>query len=121
MPITRIAVSPDNKLLITGSQVGVLNFYEMPSYQLSKSLFNLTMKISCLAIHNSSELLTYCSSESNRALRLVHLQTGRVFANWPKDNSPLFKVRSVAFDSGSFMAVGNSKGSVLLFGLCHYQ
>lgn len=44
-----------------------------------------------------------------------------VYSNWPTASTPLNKVTDVAFSSGSqYLAIGNSKGRVLLYRLNHF-
>lgn len=55
------------------------------------------------------------------ALRIVHVESSTVFANWPTSKSPLGHVHCAAFSPGcGFFAVGNAKGRVLLYRLHHY-
>ena len=54
-------------------------------------------------------------------LRLVHLPSASVFANWPTSRSPLQYVHAAALSPHSgFLGVGNAKGRVLLYRLHHY-
>ena len=55
------------------------------------------------------------------AMRLLHLPSMTVFANWPTGRSPLHFVHSLAFSpNGGFLAIGNARGRVLLYRLHHY-
>ena len=67
------------------------------------------------------ELLAIASDRTKDALKLIHLPTGTVFQNWPSDRTPLRKVTSLDFSpGGGYLAVGNSRGRVLLYRLNHY-
>ena len=56
------------------------------------------------------------------ALRLVHLESGSVYSNWPHASTPLNYVNSVAFSPGSaFMVVGNARGIAMLYRLKHFD
>lgn len=125
-----VTVTSDGQFLLAGSNLGVLNIYRMTDILDSalesrtlpiKSLMNLTTEISCICSHYKSELLAYSSRDKRNALRLVHLPSGRVFSNWPKEKTPLGHVRNVTFDpSGRHLALGNEKGQVLLYAIRHY-
>lgn len=51
----------------------------------------------------------------------VHVSSQSVFSNWPTSSTPLGKVTATAFSHGSeYLAIGNTRGRVLLYGLRHY-
>lgn len=55
------------------------------------------------------------------ALRLVHVPSLSVYANWPTSRTPLHYVHSLDFSpGGGFLAVGNARGRALLYRLHHY-
>lgn len=67
------------------------------------------------------QILAIASRMKRDALRLVHVPSLTVFANWPTSRTPLGHVHSAAFSpGGGFLAVGNAKGRVLLYRLHHY-
>ena len=127
--ITSIAVPSDGGRIILGSELGILSLYDIDmilstntATEPVKTLMNLTTRITQISAHPSCELFAFSSDDKNRSLRLVHSATGRVFSNWPKDNSPLFRVHTIAFNpSGRYMAIGTSKGSALLYSLRHFE
>jgi len=56
------------------------------------------------------------------ALKLVHLPTMKVFANWPTERTPLGYVQCLEFSpEGGYMAAGNDKGRVLLWKLRAFE
>ena len=58
---------------------------------------------------------------SSMLLSQVHLDSMTVFQNWPTLKTPLSTVSSVDFSPNSyFTAIGNDKGKVLVYNLCHY-
>ena len=66
--------------------------------------------------------MVYCSRVKKDQLRVVHTSTGSVFSNWPTAGTPLDYVQCLDFSAQSrYLAVGNAKGKVLLYGLNHYQ
>lgn len=128
--ITSLALSPDGAFLVVGTELGVLGLCKYEdiiatqdaSVQLGKPFMNLVTRISCARVHPSSELLCFSSPDRIRALRIVHLRSLRVFSNWPKDITPIHRVQDVVFDTtGHYMAIGNEKGNVLIYGLNHFQ
>jgi U3 small nucleolar RNA-associated protein 18 len=85
---------------------------------------NLTTGISTLAWHPSGrgDLLLSASQRTQDALKLVHGDTGRTFANWPTNKTPLHYVTAAAFSPhGGYLTVGNDRGRVLLYRLHHYH
>lgn len=123
--------------LATGSDMGVVNLYR-PSGLVSsasvaagplaaapgtpaKALLNLTTTIDTLAFSPDGQMLAMASRMKRDSLRLVHLPSCTVFANWPTSKTPLGHVHSVAFSpGGGFMAIGNAKGRALLYRMHHY-
>ncbi len=87
-----------------------------------KSLMNLTTPVETLRFNHDGQLLAMASRWAKNALRVVHLPSATVFANWPTSKSPLNYVFSLDFSpSSGFLAVGNDKGRVLLYRLRHYS
>ncbi|KAG8849908.1 hypothetical protein FRB91_009524 [Serendipita sp. 411] len=72
-------------------------------------------------VKSFSELLVMSSRVKKDQLRLVHLPSLSVFSNWPTFNSPLGRINTSAFSPNSeYLAIGNTGGRVLLYGLHHY-
>jgi U3 small nucleolar RNA-associated protein 18 len=132
-----LAASQDSAYLATGSAAGIVNLYGHPSggsgggggSRLArparqpplKSLMNLTTAVDSLAFNADSQLLAMASRMKKDSLRLVHLPSMTVFANWPTSKTPLQYVHSLAFSPNSgYLALGNAKGRVLLYRLHHY-
>jgi U3 small nucleolar RNA-associated protein 18 len=68
-----------------------------------------------------SQILAMASRMNKRALRLVHVPSRTIFANWPTPRTPLHYVHSLAFSpGGGFLAVGTAQGRALLYRLKHY-
>lgn len=86
-----------------------------------KSIMNLTTPIDLLRFNHDSSLLLMASRRKKDACKLVHVQSGTVFANWPTSSTPLHYLTSVDFSPNSgLMALGNDRGRVLLYRLTHY-
>ncbi|KAF6264482.1 WD40-repeat-containing domain protein [Scenedesmus sp. NREL 46B-D3] len=146
---TALALSADSSYLATGGSSGVVNVYRRPAGLLSpvsladadvagagsaagfgvqpaapaplKALMNLTTSIDSLSFSHDSQMLLMGSRLKKDSLRVVHLPSCTVFANWPTSRSPLQYVHCAAFSPHSgFLGIGNAKGRALLYRLHHY-
>lgn len=89
-----------------------------------RTYLNLTTGIDHLEYGGpAGELLSMSSHRTKEALKVAHVGTGRVFANWPTARTPLGYVTGGAAVSpgGGYLACGNDKGRVLLYRLAHYK
>ena len=88
----------------------------------AKALYNLATKADVMRFNAQGTVLAMGSTMQRDALRLVHVPSRTVFANWPTSKTPLHYVHCVAFspDSG-YLAIGNARGRVLLYKLQHYS
>ncbi|KAG2492616.1 hypothetical protein HYH03_009032 [Edaphochlamys debaryana] len=132
-----LAASADGRWLATGSGSGVVNVYARAEVEAAaaraggagrvavepaKSLMNLTTNADTLVFSPDSQMLAAASRMKRDALRLVHLPSLTVFANWPTSRSPLHYVHSLDFSPHcGLLAIGNAKGRALLYRLHHYQ
>jgi len=138
---TALQVSAKSSYYATGSDSGMVNIYSTEtvknlssSRSLSHSIMN-TRSISPLktlgnlttAIHNiqfncDNQIIAFASRHNKDSLRLAHLPSMTVFANWPTSSTPLHYVTSLAFSpSSGYLVVGNDRGKALLYRLHHYQ
>ncbi len=68
-----------------------------------------------------AQMLVMGSRYSKGGLRLVHVPSRTVFANWPTPATPLSYVHCAAFSpGGGLLAIGTGKGRALLYRLNHY-
>jgi len=125
---TALACSPDGAMWATGADSGVVNVYRTRDVEQSanpkpiRAIMNLTTGIDNLVFNADSQVLAAGSRFKKEALKLVHLPTCTVFANWPTMKTPLRTVASVDFSANSgFMSIGNDRGKVLLYRLSHYE
>lgn len=127
---TALAASPDGAHYATGSDAGVVNLYADPHAPGGagapapplKAFMNLTTQVDTLAFSADGDILACASRMKKDALRLVHVPTRTVFANWPTARSPLQFVHCAAFSpGGAYLAVGNARGRALLYRLHHYD
>ncbi|ESK97867.1 cgi-48 family protein [Moniliophthora roreri MCA 2997] len=124
------SAAPSRGLLGIGSTSGLVNMYESSacaSLEVQKqpkpvkTLENLTTPISSMRFNPDGQLLAVASREKKDALKLFHTPSLTTYANWPTSGTPLGHVTSIDFSAGSeYMAIGNSKGRVLLFSLKDY-
>jgi hypothetical protein len=62
------------------------------------------------------QVLAIASNEKRDAMKLLHVPSGTIFSNWPTERTPIRYPYSLDFSpNGSFLAVGNDRGRVLLY------
>ncbi|KAH9947370.1 WD40 repeat-like protein [Amylocystis lapponica] len=114
------------KHLAIGAKTGLVNVYGPDGVSSSgsnrpkplKTIGNLTTSITSLRFNHDSQLLAVASNTKKDQMRMIHLPSLTVFANWPTSSTPLGHVTSIDFSSGSeYVAVGNNRGRVLLYHL----
>ncbi|TKY84990.1 hypothetical protein EX895_006070 [Sporisorium graminicola] len=144
-----LEVSPNGKFWTVGSEGGIVNVYKRPqeSYNFSsasvassravddaasgkvpggnmdpvKTIENLVTTTTTMRWNGDGQILAIASKAKRDALRLVHFPSMRVFSNWPTSGTPLGSVSAVDFSPGSqYVAIGNTRGKVLLYSLRHY-
>ncbi|KAM6497715.1 WD40-repeat-containing domain protein [Amanita muscaria] len=117
--------------LAIGSNSGLVNVYGADSFSHDaeltqnpkplKSVANLVTPISTLRFNHDAQLLAIASQEKKDAMRLIHLPSLTSFANWPTSSTPLGHVTAVDFSARSeYIAIGNTRGRVLLYHLRDY-
>lgn len=123
-----IQLSPNQRLLATGSQEGVVNIYDYESIFASKApqpekrFMNLRTAITDLQFNHSSELLAMCSSEAPNAFKLAHFPSATVYSNFPAQNEKVGFVTSMAFSPhSSFLAFATKGKQVPLFRLKYFK
>ncbi|GAB0491094.1 hypothetical protein MMPV_002342 [Pyropia vietnamensis] len=120
----------------TGSASGVVNLYGEevgqwagkgvgtlggPPPPVIKAFPNLTTAVGAAAFSPDGAMLASSSYKVKNALRLAHVASRSVFANWPTVKTGLGRVHSLAWSpSGGYLAVGNEVGRALLFRLKAY-
>jgi len=123
-----------HKYAAVGAESGVVSVYDMAgavqdptTHSVSgpsklKSVMNLTMKITSLAIHPSGELMAMASDHKKDHMKMVHLPSCSVFSNWPTERTPLGRVKCLDFSpGGAYLAQGDHRGKVMLYRLNHYS
>ncbi|KAJ1732183.1 U3 snoRNP protein [Coemansia biformis] len=132
---TCLGISRDGSYYASGDNAGVVNLYDTRTMRAGndndasafftvkpfKAISNLTTSVLGCKFNHNSEILGIYSHKKADQLKLVHLPTGTVFANWPSVSSHLGQVQCIDFSPQSgFMAVGNDGGKALLYRLQHY-
>jgi U3 small nucleolar RNA-associated protein 18 len=119
-----IANSPDGRWQAIGDKSGVVNIYSLSDEHPGtphKAIGNLVTAATMLKWNHDSQMLTIASPKIMGALRVVHVPSFTVFANWPMDNAHLQFVSSVDVSpSSGYLSVGNRKGQAQLFRLLSY-
>lgn len=124
---TALTCSPASaSVFASASDTGVVNLCRLSDKAgqkpaLDRALMSLTTPVQTVRFSNDGDILATASKDIKGALRLVHVPTRTVFANWPTANTPLQYVTSVCFSPNSgYFAAGNDKGKVVLYRLLHY-
>jgi U3 small nucleolar RNA-associated protein 18 len=125
---TVLSLSPNGRFLATGSRQGFVNIYNSEDVAASKQpkplkvISNLTTEITDLRFNHTSELLAMCSIDANNALKLLHVESGSVFKNFPSHLDVIGKANVLAFSPESgYLAVGTMTSKVPLYRLNHYK
>lgn len=122
-----LAVSPCGRLLATGSGEGIVNIYETNNLESTdplpiKTVENLNTKITHMSFNSATEILAISSSFYPNAVKLVHIPSYHVFANYPQQGLNLGQVERVSFSPNSgYMAAGNNRACAFLYRLKHYK
>lgn len=112
-----------------GSASGIVNVYDRRAWSADNSGLNvppqpkpvrvldqLVTEITALTFSPCGQVLCMASKWKKNALRLVHLPSCIVYANWPTQKTPLGRVTSVAFGEDAegtlALVVGNESGAV---------
>lgn len=125
---TALAADAAGRTLAVGSAAGIVNVYARDGLLASdgparplKAIGNLTTAVSSLAFSHDGALLALASRAKRNALRIAHVPSLRVYANWPTAKTPLRHAQCVAFHPrGAYFAAGNDRGHVLLYRLEAY-
>ncbi|XP_075167184.1 U3 small nucleolar RNA-associated protein 18 homolog wicked [Haematobia irritans] len=120
-------ISPNQRMLATGSMEGVVNVYDFDKIMQSKTplpektFLNLTTAIGSVKFNHSSELLAFASYQCPNALKMAHFPSGTVYANFPGFMPKLGFIRTLEFSPHSaYLALGNAK-ECPLFRLKHFK
>ncbi|CAE6472570.1 unnamed protein product [Rhizoctonia solani] len=125
---TTIATEGAGRYTAIGSQSGIVNVYDTPSTLASsapvqlKTLPHLTTSVTSLCFNHDAQILASASKTKKDQLKLIHTKTLTTFANWPTSGTPLGHVTALDFSTRSeYLAIGNTRGNVLLYNLRHYS
>eukprot|EP00397_Hematodinium_sp_SG-2012_P044876 GEMP01050239.1.p1 GENE.GEMP01050239.1~~GEMP01050239.1.p1 ORF type:complete len:435 (+),score=85.29 GEMP01050239.1:31-1305(+) len=121
-----LAVSPDGKQLAVGTNSGIVDFFDASGPKLVdkvvKSVTNLQTTVTTMRFHPSNDIFAIASKFGKKALKMVHMPTYSVYANWPSLKTPISTPTCLDFSrQGGYMAIGNADGKVLLYTLKHYH
>ena len=124
-------ISASSQFLAVGSESGVVNMYKDNNFNTNtrfakrnpiKSIMNIHTTIDHMKFNPDGQILAMSSRREKDVLKLLHVPTQTVFSNWPTTKTPLSYVWSMDFSPGSkYMAIGNDKGTCLLYKLPHYH
>lgn len=125
---TSMTMSPDGRFLACGSESGVVNIYSMSSVVRSsepkplKSVMNLTTAVSGICFNPTTELVAISSWKKQNSVKLLHMGSFSVFANFPIPSIEYKNISDLAFSPHSgFFSFSGSSPYVNLFRLTHYD
>ncbi|XP_022222049.2 U3 small nucleolar RNA-associated protein 18 homolog [Drosophila obscura] len=123
-----VQLAPNQRLLATGSNEGVVNVYDYESVFASKTpmpekrFMNLRTAITDLQFNHSSELLALSSNLAPNAVKLAHFPSATVYSNFPDQNDNVAIVNTMAFSPhSSFLAFATKGKRVPLFRLKYFK
>lgn len=120
------ALAVSGEAVAAGSASGVVNVFKRwsaggPAPRAPaplRALDNLVTEVDTLRFSPDGTMLCMASRMQRDALRLVHLPSLTVYANWPTSRTPLGHVHCASFSpGGGMLAIGNAKGHVLTYRL----
>ncbi|XP_076467976.1 U3 small nucleolar RNA-associated protein 18 homolog [Babylonia areolata] len=114
--------------LACGSNTGVVNVYDREACLTSssprplKAVMNLTTSCTAALFSPSAEILALASNLTEKAVKLVHVPSFSVFANFPEMNDTKIRIPwTMDFSPNTgYFAIGNQKGHALLYRVKHY-
>jgi len=125
------ALAVSSSFTAVGAESGVVNIYrkndgwsggfEKPRSPM-KAVMNITTACDQLQFNHDGQILAMASKRDRDTLKLLHMPSATVFANWPTSKTPLGHVWSLDFSPKSgYLAIGNDKGKCMLYRLEHYN
>lgn len=127
---TSLAISKGGQYVSCGSSSGVVNVYNYADcLQYSapkplKSVMNLVTSASSQVFNSNTEILAVASHLTKNSVKLVHIPSFTVFANFPviRTSKRIKFARALDFSPHSgFFSIANDKGEALLYRLKHYS
>jgi U3 small nucleolar RNA-associated protein 18 len=132
------SLAASSRLLAVGAESGVVNLYPeqrpetrtangnsaalLATHAPVKSIMNLKTSADLVRFNTDGQILALSSRRETSALKLLHVPSRTVFANWPTTKTPLGYVWSLDFSpSSKFLVLGNDQGKCLLYKLLHYN
>ncbi|KAG9017873.1 hypothetical protein FRB93_004684 [Tulasnella sp. JGI-2019a] len=125
-----ITIGGNGTYCAIGASTGIVNVYDSEASTTTpmstairplKAITNLTTPISTVRFDPTCQIMAIAGRQKKDELRMIHLPSLTVFANWPTAGTPLGHVTSVDFSVGSeYVAIGNHRGRVLLYNLKHF-
>jgi U3 small nucleolar RNA-associated protein 18 len=119
---TAITISRNNRYLSCGSDSGVVNVYRRQdvianhSPTPEKIVLNLTTTVTSVKFNPTSEILAMTSEVKDNAVKLLHLPSMTVFANFPSFSYNFKRPNCIDFSlNGGYFSVGNNRGAANLY------
>jgi len=100
--------------------VGNENEGDNESVELLYSVDNLVTTIHGVQLNHDAQLMVLWSRSKKKAVRVVHVETGRVYGNWPQDATLSFVHHATFSPNSGYLALGNDRGHIRLHRLHFY-
>ncbi|EGR30830.1 WD repeat protein [Ichthyophthirius multifiliis] len=123
-----IKMSSNGGFFAASSDSGVVNVFEYEKNtnkmkkEVIKEIQNLTTSIDNLSFNSQNEILLCASKWKINAIRLVHVPSFTVFANWPNFKTQVKLISACKFShNGKYLAIGNDAGLTHIYNFKHYN
>jgi len=113
-------------LLAVGCTSGVVSVFRFGgdgddgAVELMYAVDNLVTTVHGVEFNCDAQLMVIWSRSKKCAVRVVHVESGRVFGNWPRDASLAFVHKATFSPNSGYLAIGNDKGLIRLHRLHFY-
>lgn len=123
-----IELSPNERMLATGSEEGVVNIYDYESIYKSKMpqpvkrFMHLRSSVTNIKFNHTSELLAMSTRYYKNGVKMAHFPSATVYPRFPAPTDFVGSVTSMEFSPNSkFVAFGTKNRKVPLFRLKYFK
>lgn len=116
-------IMESSNLISIGCNSGVVTLYKIENENKSKMIYNinnLITTINGIQFNHDGQLMIIWSKIKKEAIRLIHVETGKVYSNWPKHRGLSFVYQAQFSPNSGYLAIGNDRGQLKLMRLHFY-